>query len=210
MICSSWPVPSVATQNAWVSPRVNSARAMRARQDADLGDDRPHGAGVAAVDAHAGVEDGVADDVGFQVVEHRPCAFSASSPSAVSASAICARTASTLSCRAPLSGSRYASASPARASASTRAFSACSSADGSGSGHGLLRGVLGQFDDRLDHRLEALMAEGDGAEHHVLGQLLRLGLHHQHAFRRCRRPPARAGCVFIWSAVGLRMYWPSS
>ena len=25
MICSSWPVPSVATQNACVSPRVNSA-----------------------------------------------------------------------------------------------------------------------------------------------------------------------------------------
>ena len=27
------------------------------------------------------------------------------------------------------------------------------------------------------------MAEGDGAEHDVLGQLLRLGFHHQHAFR---------------------------
>ncbi len=25
MICSSWPVPSVATTSAWVSPRVNSA-----------------------------------------------------------------------------------------------------------------------------------------------------------------------------------------
>ena len=24
MICSSWPVPSVATTSAWVSPRVNS------------------------------------------------------------------------------------------------------------------------------------------------------------------------------------------
>ena len=44
-------------------------RAMRARQDADLGDDRADGLGVAAVDAQAGVQDGVADDVGFQVLE---------------------------------------------------------------------------------------------------------------------------------------------
>ena len=68
-ICSSWPVPSVATQSAWVSPRVNSDGPVRARQDADLGDDRPDGLGVAAVDAQAGGQDGAADHVGFQVLE---------------------------------------------------------------------------------------------------------------------------------------------
>ena len=44
----------------------------------------------------------------------------------------------------------------------------------------LLGGALGQLDDRVDHRLEALVAEHHGAEHHVLGQLLGLGLDHQH------------------------------
>ena len=44
----------------------------------------------------------------------------------------------------------------------------------------LLGGALGELDDRLDHRLEAAMAEHHGAEHVVLGQLLRLGLDHQH------------------------------
>ena len=53
---------------------------------------------------------------------------------------------------------------------------------GFGEGPGFLGGMLGQFDDRLDHRLEAGVAEGDGAEHDFLGELLRLGLHHQHAF----------------------------
>ena len=44
-------------------------RAMGARQNADLGHDRAHRLGVAAVDAHAGLEDGAAHDVGFEVLE---------------------------------------------------------------------------------------------------------------------------------------------
>ena len=44
-------------------------RAVGARQHADLGHDRTHGLGVAAVDALAGVEDGVAHDVGLEVAE---------------------------------------------------------------------------------------------------------------------------------------------
>ena len=44
----------------------------------------------------------------------------------------------------------------------------------------LLGGLFGQADDRLDHRLEMLVAEHHGAEHHVLGQFLGLGLDHQH------------------------------
>ena len=44
-------------------------RAMRARQNADLGDDRAHGLDVAAVDADAGVENVPADDLGLQLLE---------------------------------------------------------------------------------------------------------------------------------------------
>ena len=44
-------------------------RAVRARQEADLGDDRAHRLHVAPVDADAAVEDGVAHHLGLQVVE---------------------------------------------------------------------------------------------------------------------------------------------
>ncbi len=43
--------------------------AMGARQHADLGHDRPHGLVVATVDALAGIEDGVAHDIGLEVAE---------------------------------------------------------------------------------------------------------------------------------------------
>ena len=44
----------------------------------------------------------------------------------------------------------------------------------------LLGGALGELDDRVDHRLESAVPEHDGAEHHVLGKLMRLRFHHQH------------------------------
>jgi hypothetical protein len=66
IICSSSPVPSVATTIAWVSPRVNSAEPwVRGRRR--LRDDRADLVGVAAVDAGAGVEDRAADDVGLEL-----------------------------------------------------------------------------------------------------------------------------------------------
>ena len=40
--------------------------------------------------------------------------------------------------------------------------------------------MLGQFDDRLDHRLEMAVGEHDGAQHVVFGQFLDLGLDHHH------------------------------
>ncbi len=43
----------------------------------------------------------------------------------------------------------------------------------------LLGRLLGELDDRVDHRLHALVAEHDGAEHVVLGELMRLQLDHQ-------------------------------
>ena len=44
----------------------------------------------------------------------------------------------------------------------------------------LLRGLLGKPDDRVDHRLEVPVAEHDGAEHHLLGELLGFRFDHQH------------------------------
>ena len=43
-----------------------------------------------------------------------------------------------------------------------------------------LAGFVGELVDRADRRLHLLVAEHDRAEHDLLGQLLRLGLHHQH------------------------------
>ena len=43
---------------------------------------------------------------------------------------------------------------------------------------------LGELDDRIDDLLKLAMSEHHRAEHHVLGQLLGLGLDHQHAFLR--------------------------
>ncbi len=45
---------------------------------------------------------------------------------------------------------------------------------------GLLGGALGELDDGVEHWLEMLVPEHDGAEHDVLGQLLGLRFDHQH------------------------------
>ncbi|SCD23017.1 hypothetical protein BR141012304_10577 [Brucella inopinata] len=47
-----------------------------------------------------------------------------------------------------------------------------------------LGGNFGKLDDRIDHRLEALVAEHDGAEHDIFGQFLRFRFDHQNRFRR--------------------------
>ena len=44
----------------------------------------------------------------------------------------------------------------------------------------LLRRLLGELDDGLDHRLEVPVAEHHGAEHDLFGQLLGFRFHHQH------------------------------
>ena len=44
----------------------------------------------------------------------------------------------------------------------------------------LLRGLLGKFDDRVDHRLEMPVSEHHGAEHDVFVELLGFRFHHQH------------------------------
>ncbi len=44
----------------------------------------------------------------------------------------------------------------------------------------VLRGLLGQVDDRVDDLLRCLVREHDGAQHHFLGQLLGFRLDHHH------------------------------
>src|SRR3979490_614974 len=73
MICSSRPVPSVATTSACVSPRVKSAEPCgpgrtppRAPIARTAGGRAPR-AGVAAVDARLAVQDLVADDFRFEL-----------------------------------------------------------------------------------------------------------------------------------------------
>ena len=44
----------------------------------------------------------------------------------------------------------------------------------------LLGGLLGQFDDRIDHRLEVPVSEHHGAEHDLFVELLGFRFHHQH------------------------------
>ena len=46
----------------------------------------------------------------------------------------------------------------------------------------LLGGAFGQTDDRVDHRLEGLVAGHDGAEHDLFGKLFGLRFDHQHRF----------------------------
>ena len=182
MICSSWPVPSVATTERLGLAAGEQRRAVRARQHADLGDDRPDGLGVAAVDARLALQDGAAHDVGLQVLEELgPRACVRLRPRTgrhilrlggvelvVSAPASAARDRPRPARREPLAQLR----------ASMRL---------------LLRRRLGQRPRAPWRRISAssmiasitgwklAMAERDGAEHDLLGQLLGLGFDHQHA-----------------------------
>ncbi len=156
-------------------------RAVGARQDADLGHDRTDRLGVAAVDALAGVEDGGAHDVGFEVAE------------------LLAEGGQ----RLVVALEQFLGLGLHRADLGL-AGELLRLAIGFGhlaahlglelGGHGLgrfrrlgerqriLGAMLGELDDGVDHRLEGAMALHDGRQHDVLGQLLGLGLDHQHAF----------------------------
>ena len=135
MICSSCPVPSVATQKACVSPRVNSAE--------------PCARGSTPTSA----------TIGRTVLVSRPSmrlpvsrialrttsasrslssalAPSVSAPSAVSCSTTAFLAAPTFSRRTSFCVSRYASAIGSRPSSAMRVFSAASAAEGSGRFHG--------------------------------------------------------------------------
>ncbi len=156
-------------------------RAVGARQHADLGNDRAHGLEVAPVDAAAGIEDVPAHDLGFEVLEDRGEALLVGGGLAAfgrerghhlglgGLDRVMAR---------HLVGDRIGGAQILLDDAEhlflelgiVRHFELAR----------LFRGLLGEADDRLDHRLEMTVAEHHGAEHDLLGQLLRFGFHHQH------------------------------
>ena len=106
MICSSWPVPSVATTSAWVSPRVNKALPWTRGKTLTSATIGRTVRGVAPVDPLAGIQDRVAHD---RLLDPLELARAPPPPSAPSSpregSSACRLTASISSCRACLEGS---------------------------------------------------------------------------------------------------------
>ena len=90
-----------------------------------------------------------------------------------------------------------------------RAFSAASASDGSGSAQGSFAATSASSMMPWMTGWKPLVAEFDGAEHDVLGQLLRLGLDHQHALGGAgdHQVELRLSCAA--PAVGFSTYWPS-
>ena len=186
MICSSCPVPSVATHSAWVSPRVNRAE--------------PWARGSMPTSATIGRTVLVSRPSMRMPVSRMAARTTSASSSLSSGLAASALRPSSLRARdtaflmewtlllpvlLDLLAGRPRPARCGRAP-SMRAFSSAVPATGSASGPGLLGGVLGQLDDRGDHRADGVVAEGDGAEHDLLRQLLRLGSRPSARPRWCR------------------------
>ena len=160
-------------------------RAVRARQHAGLGDDRPHGLHVAPVDAQAVVENVPAHDLGLQIVEgfvdlllgelrlralrrerredlvldsvHRRVALLLDGDLIGLAQLLLADLGDRLGDRLFVRGHEVAR---------------------------LLGGALGEANDRVDHRLETAMSGHHRLEHRLLGELLGLRLDHEHRVRR--------------------------
>ena len=57
----------------------------------------------------------------------------------------------------------------------------------------LFRGLFGKADDGVDNRAVRLLPEGHGAEHHLLGKLLRLRLDHENGVARARNHEIELG-----------------
>ncbi len=154
-------------------------RAMGARQYPDLGGNRPHRSGVAAVDPAPAVEHGAAHDLLFEVLEQLE------------------RQAALDFVGEQLGHPRLGRVEPVAAvllallavgGVDQRTdFIAQSGLDRADFGRGGRQGPrvagaqFGELDDRLDHRLERAMAEGHRTQHDFFGEFARLGLDHQHA-----------------------------
>ena len=160
-------------------------RAVRARQDAGFGHDRAHRLEVAAVDARAGVEDVPAHDLRLRVLEHRLDLLGVELRRAVGRAQLGHHLgldgidgAVTLLLDGLLVGLAqvgFGDLEDGRLDLGQVGRLVVAR---------LLGGLLGEADDGLDDRLEMLVAEHDGAEHDVLGQLLGLRLDHQHRVGR--------------------------
>ena len=156
-------------------------RAVGARQQADLGHDGTHRLQVAAVDARALVEDVVADDRLLELLEHVGeqlrgwrtfDALRRQLGDGLGLGRLDGVVALGLggdrigSAQAALGGGLHLFVKRGIIRLVDRAW--------------LLGGALGKLDDQVDDRLEALVAEHDGAEHIVLGELARLRFDHEH------------------------------
>ena len=157
-------------------------RAVGARQYAHLGNDGAHGLHVAPVDALAGIENAPAHNLGFDLFER-----------AAQALLVVGRALDTF---------REIVRHDLDLGGIERLVALLLVGDGIGRAHvildqaehlflergivrriviaRLLRSLLGKPDDGVDHRLEVAVAEHHGAEHHLLVELLRLRLDHQH------------------------------
>ena len=157
-------------------------RAMGARQHASFAYDRAHGLDVAAVNARAGVEDVPAHDLGFEILEHggdlklRMLRVLDVRRQEMAHNALFGGVEPLVPLH--LVGDRIGRPQVLLDQAAHLFLQR--RVVGHGEFPRLLRRFLGELDDRLDHRLEMPVAEHHGAEHHLLGQLLRLGLDHQH------------------------------
>jgi hypothetical protein len=189
MNCSSSPVPSVATQSACVSPRVNSAEPWvrgRTPVSATIGRmvrvSRPSMRGAPLMMSPRRIEAS-----SFLKAEPR---FSSASSSSVSAALTASRAAAMALTRSCLSrmregGAHLVLAGGLHLGVERRIV-------GRLEVEGLLRGVLGQVDDQVDHRLDAFMGELHRAQHLFLGQLVGFRFDHHHRVAWCRRRPGRA------------------
>ena len=194
MICSSCVVPSVAVTSACVSPRVNSARAVGARQHAESDRDRAHGARVAAVDARLAVEDLAAHDLRFEIEQdvadfvRRPAGLTAGARVfAADASGRPRRSRRCASgCAPACCGSGTRRAGRLRRSAIMRSISASFFAAGCQSQSGLPR-VAHEFVDRVDGGLHLLVAEAPRRRASLLRAAARLRIRPSAPHARCRR-----------------------
>ena len=180
-------------------------RAMRARQHADFGRDRPHGLGVAAVDARLAVQHGAAHDLVLDLLEDlgpsRRCASSANARQAFPW-----RRRAWLLARLLVAlriGRRQIRGRPRSRTALRR-----SASGGARQIPRFLGGTLRELDDHVDHRLECAMAEHHGAQHHLLGQLLGFRFDHQHAFLGAGDDQIELRLLDLVE-VGLSRYLPS-
>src|SRR6185312_6879269 len=158
-------------------------RTVRARQDADFGDDRANRDEIAAVDARLGVEHRVAHDLGFEVVEeiakflgaHLAVAFAdeifrrllLDLGDAVAAFELDGY----LERAGEIDAGNLLDLFDLQARVAVR------------NGARFLRGLFGEANNRVDGVLHFAMTEHHGAEHGLFVQLLRFGFDHQNRIR---------------------------
>ena len=74
---------------------------------------------------------------------------------------------------------------------------------------GLLGGVLGHFDDGVDHRLHAAVGEHQGVQHDLFRQLLGFGFDHHQGVLGAGDDQVELASRAVWSSVGFSTNSPS-